>query len=111
MHAFPNVKLEKNDTLPAQIGDIQSIPISVQWSYGLGNYIHNTTNDTNIEAAKVNTNVAIDMFIADAKGDAGSTTKSDYEIMIWFARWGDATDPIGLAQGSKATHVINGTTL
>lgn len=111
VHAFPNVKLEINDTLPARIGDITSIPISTVWSYGLGNNIQNGTNNTILEAAKVNANVAIDMFIANNKTNADSTTESDFEIMIWFGRWGEATDPIGLLQGSKATHEINGTTL
>ncbi|KAF2104152.1 concanavalin A-like lectin/glucanase [Rhizodiscina lignyota] len=109
VHAFPNAKLELNDTIPAQLSDIKSLFLDVTWTYGLGNYIHNETNSTNLEAAGVNANVAVDMFFAKDKTNSTSTTDSDYEVMVWLGRWGAAVDPIGLASGIKANHSINGT--
>ncbi|KAK3044042.1 hypothetical protein LTS18_002324 [Coniosporium uncinatum] len=50
------------------------------------------------------------MFIAADATNSSSTTDSAYEVMIWFGRWGDATQPIGIAEGSQDNHVINGTT-
>lgn len=111
MHAFPNAKLNLSDTLPVQMSTVKNLTLDVSWSYGLGSYVHNSTDNTVLEAAKVNANVAVDMFAAENKEDSTSTTESDYEVMVWFGRWGDATDPIGLKAGSQANQTISGTTL
>lgn len=63
-----------------------------------------------MSAANVNTNVAIDMFLDDDMNSAQSTTQAKYEIMVWLATIGAATQPIGLATGAVADAVINGTT-
>lgn len=111
VHAFPNIKIDGSGSLfPAAIGTIKSIPVDVEWTYGLGTEAANTTDVTGMAAANVNTNVAIDMFLDADMNSAQSTTQAKYEIMVWLATIGPATQPIGLAQGAVATEVINGTT-
>lgn len=111
MHAFPNAKLLLPDTIPVMLSNLSALTIDIEWTYGLGNYVHNETNNTNIAEAGVNANVAVDMFLANDRNKSASTTDSEYEVMVWFGRWGDATDPIGLFDGSQATHDANGTIL
>lgn len=95
---------------PTTISKIQSIPVDVEWTYGLGTTAANTTDITTMAAANVNTNVAIDMFLDADMNSAQSTTQAKYEIMVWLATIGSATQPIGLDAGVVATEVINGTT-
>ena len=111
VHAFPNAKLLLPDTIPVLLSNLSALTIDIEWTYGLGNYVHNETNNTNMAEAGVNANVAVDMFLANDRNKSASTTDSEYEVMVWFGRWGDATDPIGLFDGSQATHDVNGTIL
>jgi hypothetical protein len=110
VHAFPNAKLELNDTLPAQISNIKTMPIDVAWTYAPGSSIQTSTNNADLAAANVNANVAVDLFIAESESKASSTTEADYEVMVWLGRWGSSTQPIGLLKGSLATETVNGTT-
>lgn len=111
VHAFPNIQLDGEGSLfPAEISSIGSIPVNVQWTYGLGNLTANTTDVAGMTAALVNTNVAIDMFLDSDKTKSQSSTDAKYEIMVWLCTIGAATQPIGLAQGAVSTQVINGTT-
>lgn len=111
VHAFPNIKLDGEGSLfPIQISSIQSIPVDVEWTYGLGTTIANSTDVATMAASLVNTNVAIDMFLDADMNSAQSSTQSKYEIMVWLCTIGAATQPIGLADGVRATQVINGTT-
>ncbi|CAK7207283.1 hypothetical protein SEUCBS139899_010093 [Sporothrix eucalyptigena] len=53
-------------------------------------------------------NVAVDMFFdADAEV-AGLTSNATYEVMVWFAQFGEYTDPIGITDGIVASQVVNG---
>ena len=111
VHAFPNIKLDGSGTLfPVAISTIKSIPVDVEWTYGLGTEAADTTDMEALSSADVNTNVAIDMFLDADMNSAQSTTQSKYEIMVWLCTIGAATQPIGLTQGALATEVINGTT-
>lgn len=111
VHAFPNIKLDGEGKLfPIQISSIGSIPVDVEWTYGIGSTAANSTDVTSMAAALVNTNVAIDMFLDADMNSAQSSTQSKYEIMVWLCTIGPATQPIGLDEGAKATQVINGTT-
>lgn len=111
VHAFPNIKLDGEGSLfPAVISSIGSMPVDVQWTYGLGNQTANKTDVAGMTAALVNTNVAIDMFLDSDKTNSQSSTAAKYEIMVWLCTIGSATQPIGLAQGAVSTQVINGTT-
>lgn len=111
MHAFPNIKLDgKGSLFPIQIGSIKSIPVDVEWTYGLGSKAVNKTDVTSMTNAQVNTNVAIDMFLDADMNSAQSSTQSKYEIMVWLCTIGPATQPIGLTEGIRDTQEINGTT-
>lgn len=111
VHAFPNIKLDgEGYVFPAAIGTIASIPVDVEWTYGIGTEKANSTDITSMAAANVNTNVAIDMFLDADMNSAQSSTQAKYEIMVWLCTIGSATQPIGLAQGAVDTQVINGTT-
>lgn len=111
MHAFPNAKLLLPDVLPVQLSDMSDLTLDVEWSYDPGNAHKDTTDNAALEAAGVNANVCIDSFLASNQKDANSTTESDYEVMVWLGRFGNATDPLGYANGSVKTRTISDTTL
>lgn len=97
--------------MPIKIQDLQHINIEMHWAYGLGTEAAVSTNVSKLIEHDVNTNVAIDMFLDDEEGNSQSSTKASYEIMVWFARFGNNTDPIGFGNETVSTYVLNGTTL
>ncbi|TDZ13576.1 putative xyloglucan-specific endo-beta-1,4-glucanase A [Colletotrichum spinosum] len=116
VHAFPNVKVD-GTVLPIAISALSQIAVDVEWSYSVGNYTTDGAAATKTDEAALtendtNTNVAIDMFLDDDKEAAKDSTKAEYEVMVWLATFGAATQPIGYEAGAGvlATQAINGTT-
>ncbi|KAF9876856.1 hypothetical protein CkaCkLH20_05702 [Colletotrichum karsti] len=116
VHAFPNIKVD-GTILPIEISKLSQIKVDVEWSYSVGNYTTDGATATNTDEAELlenqtNTNVAIDMFLDDDKDSAKDSTKAEYEVMVWLATFGAATQPIGYKAGAGAltTKSINGTT-
>jgi len=94
--------------LPVALGKMSSLNLDLHWTYGVGNTPVDTTTEAELTAQSVNTNVAVDMFFDSDKTVAQNSTVAKYEVMIWFAKFGPQTDPIG----SKVTsRELNGTTL
>jgi len=98
-----------NTTIPILLSNVSSLNLDVAWSYSVGNKPSNSTDSDAIEAAGMNANVCVDMFLASDKDKSISTTESQYEVMVWVGRYGPATQPIGIVQGSKDAFIINGT--
>jgi Glycosyl hydrolase family 12 len=111
VHAFPNAKLDLDNTFPIALSNLSSLTLDVSWSYGLGNSAPNETDNGQLSTADMNANVALDMFLGPDATKSTNTTTASYEVMLWLGRWGAATQPIGLPQGSKATLAVNDTTL
>ncbi|KAF6814717.1 xyloglucan-specific endoglucanase [Colletotrichum plurivorum] len=117
VHAFPNIKVD-GSTLPMEISKVSQIKVDVEWSYGVGNYTTDgaaatkTDKTALVDENLTNTNVAIDMFLDDDKDAAKDSTKAEYEVMVWLATFGLATQPIGYEAGTGvlATETVNGTT-
>ncbi|KAL1978348.1 hypothetical protein VTN31DRAFT_1207 [Thermomyces dupontii] len=109
VHAFPNIMLD-SDILPVDLRRLRSIDLTVEWTYGVGNKPAARTDESELAAQDVNANVAIDLFVDSDKSQSTKTSDARYEIMIWFAGFGAATQPLGLAKGSVGTQTINGTT-
>jgi hypothetical protein len=110
VHAFPNIQIDRTDVFPIEISSVSAINFEAEWAYGVGDQVPNTTNVAELTAANLNANVAIDMFIDSNPNAATSTIDAKYEVMIWLADFGAATQPIGLADGAVKTQDINGTT-
>jgi glycosyl hydrolase family 12 len=110
VHAFPNIKVD-GGVFPRALSAIKGVQLDFEWTMGVGNETVATTDQTELTAASVNANVAMDMFLDADKDKATESSKAKYEIMVWFARIGPATHPIGLDDGSVAKVTINGTNL
>lgn len=110
MHAFPNCKVASG-VFPASIESLDKLVVDVAWSYGVGKNASMTTDETELEDNLVNTNVAIDMFADSDKAKAQDSVKAAMEIMIWFASYGPATQPLGLAEGAVMTETLEGVEL
>ena len=68
----------------------------------------------NAQSTDVNANVAIDIFMDSNSGASTVTTQAKHEVMVWFAMYGPATQPIGYNSGAgpiRNTQTINGTRL
>lgn len=99
VHAFPNAKLTVSE-IPVTLSNVSSLTLDVEWSYGVGNTAApNGTVDPTLDAAGLNANVCVDMFLDPVEAQSGLTDKAAYEVMVWLGRWGPATLPIGYAQG------------
>ncbi|KAL2064672.1 hypothetical protein VTL71DRAFT_3810 [Oculimacula yallundae] len=110
VHAYPNAQLEST-IMPIKVRDIQHINIEMHWTYGLGTEAAVSTNVSELIQHDVNTNVAIDMFLDNEVGNSQSSTKARYEVMVWFARFGNNTYPIGYsANETVSTYELNGAT-
>lgn len=110
VHAYPNIMLD-GGALPAKLQDLSAVDVDVQWTYGPGNSSAASTNTAELTQNNLNANVAIDMFLDADSTQAQNPEKADYEVMIWFAAIGTATDPIGMSAGVVTTKIVNGTTL
>ncbi|KAI1618411.1 concanavalin A-like lectin/glucanase domain-containing protein [Exophiala viscosa] len=110
VHAFPNIQIDRSDIFPIEINSVSAVNFAAEWAYGAGETLPTTTDVTALTAAGLNANVAIDMFIDSDPNAATSTVDAKYEVMIWLADFGAATQPIGLADGAVKTADINGTT-
>lgn len=109
MHAFPNVLVD-GGVFPATVQSLAQIGLDVEWTYGMGNKSASTTDETALTADSVNANVAVDMFLDKDSTSSGNSSKALYEVMVWFADFGAAAQPIGLSDGAVTTEVLNGTT-
>ena len=109
MHAYPNVEVTAD--LPLTLSDLSSLTVDLAWTYALGNTPKDTSDTPEFDSIALNTNVAIDMFFDSKKENATNSTIAEYEIMVWFAHYGDAAQTIGNASGIVETQAINQTTL
>lgn len=107
VHAFPNCKVA-NQILPTSFKSIDKLLLDLEWTYGIGNNTAVSTSKTDLEANLVNTNVAIDIFSDSDKTKATNTEKAGIEIMVWFAAYGPATQPLGMADGPVETRTVEG---
>ena len=83
----------------------------MQWTYGVGDEAAVSTDVQALSQNLLNGNVAIDMFIDSDQNNAGNSTKAKYEVMVWFADFGPAAQPIGQDKGVVSTQIVNGVTL
>lgn len=109
VHAFPNIRLE-GSVLPATLQTVSQMNLGLEWSYAVGNEPAASTDAQALTGVDLNGNVAIDMFIDSDKTSAQNSSKAKYEVMVWFADFGAAAQPIGQEKGVAATQQVNGTT-
>lgn len=108
VHAFPNIMVDK--VLPVGLDDMKELYLNLHWTYGVGDEIAETTDEAELTSNSVNTNVAIDMFFDTDKDTAQNSTSAKFEVMVWFATFGSATQPIGYPE-VVTTRTLNGTDL
>ena len=94
-----------------QISSVTNIDIDVEWMYSVGDANQSTSalDVGALTAVAANTNVAIDMFLDSDASKATSTENAKYEVMVWLATFGPATQPIGLDEGPRMTATIGST--
>lgn len=109
VHAFPNCKVA-SQVLPTTFKSIDKLMLDFEWTYGIGNNTSVSTDKQELEDNLVNTNVAIDIFSDPDQNTATNTEKAKMEIMVWFAAYGPATQPLGMAAGVVETKQVNGST-
>lgn len=97
--------------MPVPLQALGQINLVLHWTYGVGNEPAATTDDQALNGVLLNGNVAIDMFIDSDQTNAQDSNKAKYEVMVWFADFGAAAQPIGQENGVVATHNLDGTTL
>jgi hypothetical protein len=109
VHAYPNVQVA--DTLPIELSTLQHLDLDIAWTYGAGNEPVAATDEAQLTQDQVNANVAVDMFLDADKAKSENSSLAAYEVMVWFADFGPAAQPIGMEDGVVTTQVLNTTTL
>lgn len=109
VHAFPNIMVD--DGLPITLGNVSAIDFDLFWTYSVGDVATTSTDTSDFNSVSLNTNVAIDMFMDSDATTASNSSAAKYEIMVWFAHFGDAAQVIGNSTGVVDTVNLNGTTL
>lgn len=106
-----------SSVLPVTMKSVAAMDFDVSWSMRTDNET-GPTDPSQLAAATVNANVAIDMFMDSDKNKAKSSEKAAYEVMVWFAAYGDTTDTIGEVKdpvtgegGIVTTATVSGVTL
>jgi len=112
VHAFPNALVNFNQTIEAptvQLGNLSALTVDVIWTYGSGDSISPSEDPAALDAAGLNANVCIDMFMDSDPIKAENTNSSSVEVMVWFGQYGLSTQPIGYLDGPKTTETVNTT--
>lgn len=100
-----------DNVLPVELQKMHQFNLDFHWTYGIGVTTAKSTDVSQIDGSGVNTNVAIDMFFDSNSQTAQNSATAKYEVMVWFAKFGPAAQPIGLSAGPVTSRVLNGTTL
>ncbi|KAG9255594.1 concanavalin A-like lectin/glucanase domain-containing protein [Emericellopsis atlantica] len=108
VYAYPNIKVDSG-VFPNQIKKIDEMMLDFEWTYGVGNLTVETTDKKALNASNVNANVALDLFLDQDKKKAQISEDASIEIMVWFAAFGPATQPIGQSDGSLDEQELDGT--
>ncbi|KAJ5093507.1 hypothetical protein N7456_009368 [Penicillium angulare] len=93
VHAFPNIQVE--DEFPLLVDGVDAIDFELAYTYGVGKTVATTMDESALTAASLQANVAVDMFFDADKERAQNSTLARLEVMVWFARFGASSDPIG----------------
>lgn len=96
--------------LPVGLDEMQELYLNLHWTYGVGDSIAKTTDESELTANNLNTNVAIDMFFDSDEETSKNSSSAKYEVMVWFAMFGSATQPHGYPDVVKK-RTLNGTSL
>ncbi|CAM1501253.1 Fc.00g104150.m01.CDS01 [Cosmosporella sp. VM-42] len=94
VHAFPNIEVD-SDVLSVALSDLANLNLDVEWTYGVGKKPTASIDEQTLTENLVNTNVAVDMFLDSDKTKARDPTKAGFEVMVWLAMFGPATQPLG----------------
>ena len=108
MHAFPNIKLD--DVFPVAVRDVSKIDLDMQWIMRMDNDT-GSTDEAGLRASAVNSNVAVDMFMDSDRTKAADSTRARFEVMVWFAAFGDGAKTVGEDNPAVASYNFNGTVL
>lgn len=79
----------------------------MDWAYGVGTVVVDTTDGANLDAATLNANVCVDMFLDPDAASSGLTDKAAFEVMVWLGRYGTSTLPIGYLEGVAIIITVN----
>lgn len=103
MRAYPHVELHSS-VLPVQLQYLNYLRVSAKWSFAPTSLEAGASTDPVDEpnagfiiASDVQANVVIDVFGDESAERSQTPAKQKYEIMIWLARFGDASQPIGMS--------------
>ncbi|SMQ49967.1 unnamed protein product [Zymoseptoria tritici ST99CH_3D1] len=97
---YPNVGFQST-ILPLQLQDLRQMNISASWKLAYSNASNQSIDETDTAA-----DVALDLFADEDREKSMQSTKQKYEIMIWYARWGNSSQPIGKLVKKKKKAVV-----
>lgn len=107
VHSYANVK-SNSTVLPVMLSSITALNVSATWTmYPSGPVIIDTFDIDGLSDIGAKADVTLDFFLDPNMKESTSVTNPKFEVMIWFASL-DATEPIGYANGSVGSTVMDG---
>ncbi|CAD6591528.1 MAG: hypothetical protein ASARMPREDX12_005204 [Alectoria sarmentosa] len=107
VHSYANVK-SKSSNLPVMLQNITALEVSANWSmYPTANGNPKIFDVEGLTAIGAKADVTLDFFLDPDFKQSTNVTNPKFEVMIWFAAI-DATEPIGYANGSIGSAVLDG---
>jgi len=67
-------------------------------------------NHRRLDGPEPERHVCVDMFLSNDQQQAQDSAKASHEVMVWFGKFGAATQPLGFGSTVALTESINGTT-
>lgn len=90
------------------LSSITALNVSATWTmYPSGPVIIDTFDIDGLSDIGAKADVTLDFFLDPNMKESTSVTNPKFEVMIWFASL-DATEPIGYANGSVGSTVMDG---
>jgi hypothetical protein len=99
IHAFPQSRIAAGSALPVKLEDLGVLNLNFSWTMGIGKERAYATSTRKLGAHDVNSMVALDVYMDKDEVKASDATKAAFEMIVFFARYGDA-DPVGFGNGT-----------
>lgn len=107
VHSYANVK-SRSKNLPVMLANITSLTVSADWTmYPGGSGNPNTFDIDGLNTIGAKADVTLDFFLDPDFKQSTNVSNPKFEVMVWFAAL-DATEPIGYADGSAGSIILDG---
>jgi len=94
IHAFPQIRIADNSVLPITLENLGEVNLKFSWTMGVGKERAYATSKRKLGAHRVNSTVALDMYLDQDREIASNAAEAAFEVIVFLARFGEE-GPVG----------------